>query len=246
VRALRHPDSDPPKEEFGAWLQMWQTMRENGATVPMAVTAAVTGFQNDPLTVGKAAYTGTATSHGLPSMKSLTKDGLGIAPSPANGAGSASGTDIIPAGWFAISKKSKNVENAVALLKFLASDAEAATTMGMARGVPIPQTMRDRIKSSLTGLDKVVFDNYTLIAGKELAPLQPYPPGAGQLFQTSLTTANQSVGFGKASVSQAAEPVLRRRGTGAQVSPGSCTERAGCTPSARSFGPFPSPLHRGR
>ncbi len=101
--------------------------------------------------------------------------------------------------------QSKNVENAVALLKFLTSDAEAATTMGMARGVPIPQTMRDRIKSSLTGLDKVVFDNYTLIAGKELAPLQPYPPGAGQLFQTSLTTANQSVGFGKASVSQAAD-----------------------------------------
>ncbi len=193
------------KEEFGAWLQLWQAMRENGSAVPMDVTAGAQGFQNDPVVLRKAAYTGTATSRGLPSMKSLTKDELGIAPFPSSGRETRPGTNIIPAGWFAISKKSKNVDDAVALLSFLTGDPDAAKTMGMARGVPINPAMRDVIKPTLAGLDKVVFDNYVLIAAKDLAPLQAYPPGAGQLLQSSLATANQTVGFGKASVAQAAE-----------------------------------------
>ncbi|MGZ0153068.1 ABC transporter substrate-binding protein [Kribbella sp. WER1] len=191
------------EDDMAAWLQLWQDLRGNGSAVPMPVTAAATGFQNDPVTVGKAAYTGTATSRGLPSMQSLTKDTLSLGTFPSGGAGSSPGTNIIPAGWFAISPKSKNIEGAVAMLKYLTSEPDAANAMGLARGVPIPENIRTDVAKTATGLNKLVLDNYALIASKGPAALQMYPPGASKLLQTSLPNANQVVGFGKSSVSQA-------------------------------------------
>ncbi|MGW7680974.1 ABC transporter substrate-binding protein [Kribbella sp. NPDC054772] len=191
------------EDDLAAWLQMWQDLRSNGSAVQMPVTAAATGFQNDPVTVGKAAYTGTATSRGLPSMQSLTKDTLSLGTFPSGGAGSEPGTNIIPAGWFAISPKSKNIEGAVAMLKYLTSKPEAANAMGLARGVPIPEDIRGEVAKSATGLNKLVLDNYALVASKGPAALQMYPPGASKLLQTSLPNANEVVGFGKSSVSQA-------------------------------------------
>ncbi|TCC57793.1 extracellular solute-binding protein [Kribbella pittospori] len=191
------------QDDMAAWLQLWQDLRGNGAAVPMALTAAATGFQNDPVTVGKAAYTGTATSRGLPSMQSLTKDALSLGTFPSGGAGSQPGTNIIPAGWFAISPKSKNIEGAVSMLKFLTSKPEAANAMGLARGVPIPDDIRATIATSATGLNKLVLENYALVESKGPAALQMYPPGASKLLQTSLPNANQVVGFGKSTVAQA-------------------------------------------
>ncbi len=192
------------EDDMAAWLQFWQDLRASGAAVPMKVTAAAAGFQNDPVTVGKAAYTGTATSRGLPSMQSLTKDTLDLGTFPSGGAGSSLGTNIIPAGWFAISPKSKNIDGAVSMLKYLTSQQEAADVMGMARGVPLPENIRSTIAESAKGLDKVVLDNYALVTSKNPAPLQMYPPGASKLLQTSLQNVNQVVGFGKSSVGQAA------------------------------------------
>lgn len=190
------------QDDLVSWLQLWDDMRKSGAAVPMNLTAAASGFQNDPVTVGKAAYTGTATSRGLPSMQSLTKDQLALATFPA--AGSVAGTNIIPAGWFAISPKSKNIEGAVAMLKFLTSEPEASKIMGMARGVPIAEEVRKSVSAGATGLDKAVLDNYELVTSKGPAPLQMYPPGASKLLQTSLPSANEAVGFGKGAVAQAA------------------------------------------
>lgn len=190
------------EDDLAQWLQLWADLRKSGAAVPMKVTASVTGFQNDPVTVGKAAFTGTATSRGLPSMQSLTKDQLALATFPA--AGSVAGTNIIPAGWFAISPKSRNIEGAVAMLKYLTSQPEAAKVMGMARGVPIPEGIRSTISAGATGLDKAVLDNYALVTSQDPAPLQMYPPGASKLLQTSLPNVNQTVGFGQGSVGQAA------------------------------------------
>lgn len=189
--------------DFATWLRLWDTLRKNSACVPMTITATAVGFDTDPVVTGKSAYTLTATSRGFPSIQTLTKDTLGILPFPRASAASASGTNIIPADWFAISKKSNKVDKAVALLKFLASDEEAATTMQLARGVPIAAKLQAAIKPTLQGIDKEVFDNYQQIAAQELSPLQPYPPGAGELMSTSLTNANQTVGFAKASIDAA-------------------------------------------
>ncbi|MFG1912183.1 ABC transporter substrate-binding protein [Kribbella sp. NPDC048928] len=191
------------EDDFAAWLQLWQDLRGNGSAVQMAVTAAATGFQNDPVTVGKAAYSGTATSRGLPSMQSLTKDTLSLGTFPSGGPGSQPGTNIIPAGWFAISPKSKNIEGAVSMLKYLTSQPDAAQAMGLARGVPIPEAIRTDVAKTATGLNKLVLENYALVASQGPAALQMYPPGASKLLQTSLPNANQVVGFGKSSVSQA-------------------------------------------
>jgi multiple sugar transport system substrate-binding protein len=191
------------RDDFAAWLQLWHDLRANGGAVPMNVTAARTGFQNDPVTIGKAAYTCTATSRGLPSMQSLTKDRLALATFPSGGPGSAPGTNIIPAGWFVISPTSTNIEGAVAMLKFLTTDPGATKAMGLARGVPIPEQLRATVAGGASGLDRAVLDNYELVTSKDPAPLQMYPPGASKLLQTSLRNVNQVVGFGQASVAEA-------------------------------------------
>lgn len=191
-------------EQFEQWLHLWDTMRKNGSCPPMTVTAGANGFETDPIVTGKAAYTLTATSRGFPSIQSLTKDHLGLLQFPRATAGSKPGTNIIPAGWFAIAKKSKNAGKAVDLLKYLSRDPHAAELMGLARGVPLSKVQQDAIKDQFDGQEKQVFDNYLQIAGQDLAPLQVYPPGSGELLTKSLSTANQSVGFGKASVRRAA------------------------------------------
>lgn len=191
------------EDQFTQWLQLWDTMRKNGSCPPMTVTAAATGFQNDPLVTGKTAYTSTATSRGYPSIQTLTKDHLGLLEFPRATVSSKPGTNIIPAGWFAISKKSKNVDKAVALLKYLSNDPQAAKLMGLARGVPLVKAQQDALQGQLDAQEKEVFDNYLQVAGQNPAPLQAYPAGSGELMSTSLSNANQSVGFGKATVQQA-------------------------------------------
>ncbi|HVX47437.1 MAG TPA: ABC transporter substrate-binding protein [Mycobacteriales bacterium] len=188
-------------DDFSEWLQMWDSQRKAGGCLPMSETAAATGFQNDPVITGKSAFTLTATSRGLPSMQTLTKDTLRLLPFPAATRGGAPGTNIIPAGWFAVAKRSRNIEGAVALLKFLSGSKQASRAMQLARGVPIASDLQAVIAPDLTGVNKLVFDNYQQIARQKLVPLQPYPPGSGELLQTSLPTANQTVGFGKGSVS---------------------------------------------
>jgi multiple sugar transport system substrate-binding protein len=192
------------QDDFAQWLGVWDGLRKDKSCVPMALTSANKGFDTDPLTLGKCAYTFTATSRGLSAMQSLNKEPLDLLPSPSPTATSKPGTNIVPAGWFAISAKSRNVDAAVALLKFLATDVEAGKTMGMARGVPIMATMRNAIQSSLQGTDKIVFNNYQQIVATDVAPLQAYPPGASNLLGTSLVNANESVGYAKATIAQAA------------------------------------------
>lgn len=189
--------------DLATWLNVWVAQRKSGGCVPMSVTAAGTGFDTDPIVTGKSAYSETATSRGLTSMQTLTKDSLGLLPFPAATKGTQSGTNIIPAGWWAISKHSKNVDKAVALLKFLTQDKKAALAMGLARGIPINAGLQTAIKPHLRGVDKLILDNYQQVAKGRLAPLQPYPPGAGELLQTSLPNANQTVGFGKSNVAAA-------------------------------------------
>lgn len=191
------------EDDLSGWLQLWDSQRKAGGCLPMTETAAATGFQNDPIITGKSAYTLTATSRGLPSMQTLTKDTLQLLPFPAAERGGTPGTNIIPAGWFAIAKRSRNVERAVALLKFLARSKQAARAMQLARGVPIAAELQAVIAPDLSGVNKLVFDNYQQIARQKLVPLQPYPPGSGQLLQTSLPTANQTVGFGKGGIASA-------------------------------------------
>lgn len=192
-------------DQFSEWLQFWDTMRKNGSCPPMKVTAGATGFPQDPLVKGKAAYTLTATSRGYPTIQALSHDHLGLLQFPRATATSKPGTNIIPNGYFAISKKSKNPDKAVALLKYLASSTQAIKTMGLTRGVPLSKAQQDAVKGQLSGPDKEVFDNYLKAASENLADLQLYPPGSSDLMTNSLSTANQNVGFGKATVTQATQ-----------------------------------------
>lgn len=193
------------RDQFTDWLQLWDSMRKNGSCPPMKITSAGTGFQNDPLVKGNAAFTMPATSRGYPTLQALTKHKLGLGRAPRTTPDSKPGTNIIPNGWFAISKKCKNPEKAVALLKYLSQDPKAITTMGLSRGVPLSAAQRDAVKGQLKAPDKIVFDNYLSVADADLTPLQLYPAGSSSLMATSLPNANETVGFGKATIKQATD-----------------------------------------
>lgn len=191
------------QDQFRGWLQMWDTMRKNGSCPPMKVTAATTGFQDDPLTKGMVAFTTPATSRGYLALQALTKNKLALLQYPRASADSKPGTNIIPNGWFAVSKNSKNPDKAVGLLKYLARDPRAIKTMGLSRGVPLSKTQQTAVKGQLNAQDTEVFDNYLQVANSGPADLHLFPAGSSQLMTDSLSTANENVGFGKATVSQA-------------------------------------------
>lgn len=191
--------------DFQGWLNLWDGLRRSGSCVPMTITAATQGFETDPVVTRKAASTTTATSRGLPSIQSLTEDTLELLPFPAAKESQGTGATIIPAGWFAISAKSKRVDEAVALLTFLANDQKAIKTMGLARGIPLNPELRAVVSADASPLERKVLDNFEVVNAADPAPLQAFPPGSGELFNVSMDTANQSVGFGDATVGQAAK-----------------------------------------
>lgn len=176
--------------DFQGWLNLWDGLRRSGSCVPMTITAATQGFETDPVVTRKAAFTTTATSRGLPSIQSLTKDTLELLPFSAAKESQGTGATIIPAGWFAISAKSKRVDEAVALLTFLANDQKAIKTMGLARGVPLNPELRAVVSADASPLERKVLDNFEVVNAADPAPLQAFPPGSGELFNVSMDTAN--------------------------------------------------------
>lgn len=187
------------------WWTLWDAMRRDGVCVPMKITAGATGFAQNPVVHGQAVFTPVPTSKGIQAMQSLTEKTLVVLPQSRASARAVSATTLIPGEWFAVAKKSKHAKDAVALLDFIVSEPASAKALGVGRGVPLVRGLRKVVRGGLDPLEKEIYDNVELVESQRPAPLRPYPPGAGELLDTSMPDANQNVGFGKATPAKAAD-----------------------------------------
>jgi multiple sugar transport system substrate-binding protein len=194
------------ESDMTAWLTLWKTFRDSKLAPPMSVTAAAAGFQDYPIVKGQSAYSQIPTARGVAALQALTKSPIKLATFPKVANAKVAGTTVVPVAIWAVSAKSKNPGAAIKLLSYLANSPDAATALGIQGGVPLNKAGRDALTPKLNDGSKAIVAQYDAVSGGDLYVIQPQPASANQVLSannSALVKANQSVGFGKASVDQA-------------------------------------------
>lgn len=189
------------------WFKMWAKMRESGACVPADIQALYQmNIETDPLTIGKAATT-FAHSNQFVGYQALNKSKLAITSYPKVSKESSSGHYLKPSMLMSVSAGSANVEKAVGFINFLVADQAGVDILGVERGVPASDAMRNGLGSKLNDVSKQMV-NYIAELTPGAVPLPPPPPsGAGEL-QLVLKRTAEEVAFGRITPEQGGERLV--------------------------------------
>jgi multiple sugar transport system substrate-binding protein len=195
--------------DAGDVTRYWQLatdFRKSGASTPPEATAKLDGSQaNDPM-AQKTAASGFGYDSGFtPQTWEIFGRQLKLAPFPATGGNL--GQYAKPAMMFSVAQRSAHKDAAAKLVDFLINDAEAGKTLGMSRGLPANQQLRDAVGATLAGPPQVAFA-FEQSVGPRLQPAPPPPPKGASAVKTAFQRTYDDVMFDRASPQQAAEKFL--------------------------------------
>jgi multiple sugar transport system substrate-binding protein len=192
------------EKDIGEWFAFWDDLRKRGGCASPDVQALDHGeIDSSLLTMGRAAIA-FAHSNQLVGFQALNKSKLGLSTYPDGGEGAKPGQYLKPSMLWSVSAQSKRQEDAVKLVDFFVADAEAGKLLGVERGVPPSDKVRQAILAELDELGQAQANYISLISDK-VGPLPPPPPrGAGEI-QTVLLRVNEQVGFAKLSPADGAK-----------------------------------------
>ncbi|MBF8186985.1 extracellular solute-binding protein [Nonomuraea sp. K274] len=188
------------------WLGLWDRLRKSNVAPPMDYTAAQAGFQDYPIVKGKSAFSQIPTARGAAALQALTKAKITLTTFPSVSKGGVLGTTVVPVAIWAVSSRSQSVAAAVELLSFLAGSDQSAAALGIQGGVPLDEAGRKALYPKLKAGDQAIVDVFDEVSRGDLAPVQVQPSGAAQVLSaanSAIVKANQSVGFGQATIDQA-------------------------------------------
>ncbi|WP_162606633.1 ABC transporter substrate-binding protein [Jiangella asiatica] len=193
-------------DDLAEWFNFWDELRREGSAVPIEVTAAAVGFQNDPVVTADAALTTTAKDKGWLALDGLTDDELVLVPFPRAAADAPAATQIVPGAWFAVSAESEKVDAAIDFLSYHISNMDALRTIGIGRhGVPLFEEAREELYPEAKPAHQKIYDLLATVEASQTGAVDVvYPVGANELFQ-QLKPLNEQIGFGQSGVSDAAE-----------------------------------------
>jgi multiple sugar transport system substrate-binding protein len=190
-----------------AWFKLWSEMRKSGACVPPDVQALdQLNIETNPLTSGKAA-TAFAHSNQFVGYQALNKAKLSLTSYPKISAGSSSGHYLKPSMLMSVSKTSSNIEAAASFINFLVAEPEGIDLLGVERGVPASEKMRDQLSPKLNDVSTAMV-RYIAEITPNAGDLPPAPPpGAGELAFV-LLRISQEVAFEKITPEQGGERLV--------------------------------------
>lgn len=183
-----------------AWLQMWADMRAEGLIPDADVTAAYAelGADTSALVAGKAAI-GLIWSNQLAGYQAAMTDVLGATTLPVGGEDSYI---IQMSQYLGINNASQNKEAAALFINFFVTTTQAGAVLQTNRGVPCSPAVRSAISVGASKTDAEVYRIYNAVADRTI-PQGPNLPN-DQEFVNELLLIGQSVGFGQATVDEAA------------------------------------------
>ncbi len=192
------------EKDIGEWFAFWSDLRQRGGCASPDVQALDHGeIDSSLVTTGKAAIA-FAHSNQLVGFQALNKSKLGLSTYPDGGAGAKPGQYLKPSMLWSVSAQSKRPEDAVKLVDFFVADTEAGKLLGVERGVPPSDKVRQTIMPDLDQLGRAQASYISLISDK-VGPLPPPPPrGAGEI-ATLLLRVNEQVGFARLSPAEGAK-----------------------------------------
>ncbi|WP_152048361.1 ABC transporter substrate-binding protein [Aureimonas psammosilenae] len=195
-----------PKDAEG-WFALWAGLRERKACVPADIQALdQLSIETNPLTSGKAA-TAFMHSNQFVGFQALNKAKLTLGPYPKLSGEAPSGHYLKPSMLISLSANAP-AEAALRFADFLVSSPEGVKALGVERGVPASQGMREGLTPQLNEVDRAMVEYIALIT-PDVGALPPSPPpGAGELAFV-LKRLNEEVGFGRKTPAQAGEDMVR-------------------------------------
>lgn len=165
--------------EVARWWEMTDGWRRGGASTPAELTTKMDGSQaNDPVFQKLASSGFGYDSSFTPQTWELLGREFKLSAFPSDTG--TLGQYAKPAMMFSVAQRSEHKDAAAKLINFLIGDLEAGKILGMSRGLPANQQVRDQVGGTLQGPPKVAFE-YEKSVGPKLEPAPPPPPkGAGE------------------------------------------------------------------
>ncbi|MFG1922745.1 ABC transporter substrate-binding protein [Cryptosporangium sp. NPDC048952] len=195
------------KDQLTEYLTLINDLRTQKASTPGKVTATIDGsIEKMPMGM-RLSYTENSWDSTVPSYYEVLGKPVGLAPYPSDTG--KLGAYAKPSMYLSISQKTKVRSAADKLVDFLTNDPEAATILGVGRGLPPNTTNRDAVGATLTGAQKAVYE-YEKSIESELVPAPPAPPKGNSAIKDYWQTMNEDIAFGKLTVDKAAEEFFTR------------------------------------
>ncbi|TDE08248.1 ABC transporter substrate-binding protein [Jiangella asiatica] len=188
-------------QDLEDWLQLWEDLRQAGATPPGDVTVETSSLTFESSLFGTDKVAMFYTSHNqLPNFQGFMDAPLGLAPAPQGG---TKNVLMIIGTFMSVSADTSNPEAAVGLLNHWVNDSEAIDLFGAEFGSPASQLVSDQISE---GADEAL--TALLEYGHEaekIAELGSPRPRGGQEVETIIASANENVASGAMTPTEAAE-----------------------------------------
>ncbi|HEV2517120.1 MAG TPA: extracellular solute-binding protein [Devosia sp.] len=195
-------------EDAAEWFTLWADLRGKQACVTAEEQAISTGTIDTSMLVTGRAASGFTGVNELIAYQALVKDTLAVTNMPLAMAGGKGGQYRKPTMMWTLAQTSKLKDEAVELINFFVRDLEAASLLGLERGIPASAASREHIAGSVTDLERQTLDFFANL-GDLLGPIPPSPPSAaGEISQSLLGTLSQEVAFGAKSPEDAAAQLV--------------------------------------
>ncbi|MFC0407566.1 ABC transporter substrate-binding protein [Roseomonas elaeocarpi] len=195
-------------DEAGEWFSYWDKIRKAGGCVPADVASQdQSSIQTMPLVLNKAGLA-LMYSNQLVGTQDVVPFKLGLTVYPNGGPGAKPGLFYRPALIWNMYVRGRNQEMAAKFVNFFLNDPEAVKILGVERGVPMGQKMRDLVMPDLNELERKTVDYINFIADK----VGPYPPpqpvNSNQFTNIILRAVADEVAFGRISPSEGGRKLI--------------------------------------
>ncbi|BEL04452.1 extracellular solute-binding protein [Actinoplanes sichuanensis] len=185
-----------------AWWKLSDSWRTSGAVTPAEITTKIDGTQeNDPVAQKKSSATFGYDSGFTPKLWEQYGRELTATSFPTDTG--KRGQFAKPAMMLSIAQRSDNKKAAAKLVDFLIHDTSAGTALGMSRGLPADEKVRELVGATLQGPPKAAYEyEQKVLATLDTAPPPP-PKGAGEV-KVAFQRVYDDVIFGRATVEASA------------------------------------------
>ncbi|MDO1583024.1 ABC transporter substrate-binding protein [Rhizobium oryzicola] len=182
--------------QFWADLRKKDVVRSKDKTVILDVPIAESG-----IAVGDTAMS-QFWSNQLVGIQAVSKDKIGAAMVPHK-AGGKPGQYIKPSMFMSLSRDVKDPASAIAYMNAWVNDPAITKVLGLERGIPVSQKIRDQLAPGLSEVEKLSINYFTAIQNKVGGLPLPAPKGAGEVRDAFMRTGSDVV-LARTSVKDAA------------------------------------------
>lgn len=189
-------------EDLTKWFDLWKGARDSKAA-PTAdlIHVANGGDVTKQLVVTGKAATSFLWANQLPDLSKSTKDTLAVVSYPGDPAAAWARASMYFSGY----RGTKHKDVVADVINFFVNDPDAAKAMGTDRGLTSNLDLRKVVDDSLTDTNMKASVAFEAQITPKFGPAPAPPPKGHAKIKTQLVTSAESVQFGKATASAAAQ-----------------------------------------